>query len=63
MTEPRYELYDQKNLTIEQLREGYRIFTGLNNDSEFTDQEIYKYMLEVLYCDSVSNDNYENEEN
>ena len=43
-----YDLYENKNLTIEELREGYRTITGLNNDNEFTDEEIYKYMLEAL---------------
>lgn len=43
-----YDLYERKDLTIEQLREGYRAITGLNNDNELTDTEIYNYMLEVF---------------
>ncbi len=43
-----YDLYENKSLTIEELREGYRTITGLKNDNEFTDEEIYKYMLEAL---------------
>ena len=43
-----YDLYERKNLTIEQLRECYRAITGLNNDNEFTDTEIYNYMLEAF---------------
>ena len=43
-----YDLYERKNLTIEQLREGYRVITGLDNDNEFTDGELYEYMLEAL---------------
>lgn len=34
--------------TIEQLREGYRVITGLNNDSKFSDDELYEYMKDVL---------------
>lgn len=44
-----YDLYEQKNLTIEDLRKGYRIITGLDNDKDFTNQGLYEYMLEALF--------------
>jgi hypothetical protein len=44
-----YDLYEMKGLTIEQLREGYRTITGLDNDTDFTDEALYQYMLEALY--------------
>lgn len=44
-----YDLYEMKGLTIEELREGYRIIIGLDNDEDFTDEELYQYMLEALY--------------
>lgn len=31
-----------------EIREGYRKITGLDNDKDFTDEEIYLYMLEVI---------------
>ena len=31
-----------------EIREGYREITGLDNDKDFTDEEIYLYMLEVI---------------
>lgn len=43
-----YDLYEMKNLTIEQLREGYRILTGLD-DAEMTNEQVYNYMLDTLY--------------
>lgn len=43
-----YDLYEQKGLTSEELRKGYRIITGLDNDDELTDEEIYKYLLDIL---------------
>lgn len=42
-----YNLYEKKNLTIEQLREGYRTLTGLD-DSELNDEQVYNYMLDTL---------------
>ena len=36
------------NYTIEQLRQGYREITGLDNDKEMSDEEIYNYMVEVF---------------
>ncbi len=42
-----YDLYEQKGLTSEELRKGYRIITGLD-DGELTDEEIYKYLLNTL---------------
>ena len=51
-----YDLYERKGLTIKELRKGYRIITGLNNDKDFTDEELYQYMLEALY------EEYEEEE-
>lgn len=43
-----YDIYEFKNLTIEEMRKGYRAITGLDNDNEFTDEEIYVYMLDAL---------------
>ena len=44
----KYNIYEYKNLTPKQLREIYRNITGLNNDEEFTNQEIVKYLLDAL---------------
>lgn len=44
-----YDLYEMKNLTAEEMREGYREITGLDNDGEFTDDELYEYLLDALY--------------
>lgn len=44
----KYNIYEYKNLTPKQLREIYRNVTGLNNDEEFTNQEIVKYLLDAL---------------
>ena len=44
----KYNIYEYKNLTPKQLREMYRTVTGLNNDEEFTNQEIVKYLLDAL---------------
>lgn len=44
-----YDLYENKGLSAVQLREEYRGLTGLDNDQEFTDEEIYKYMLDALW--------------
>lgn len=44
----RYNVYEYKNLTPKQLREIYRNVTGLNNDDEFTNQEIAEYLLDTL---------------
>ena len=44
----KYNIYEYKNLTPKQLREMYRNVTGLNNDEEFTNQEIVKYLLDAL---------------
>lgn len=41
----KYILHNQE-YTIEELRIGYRITTGLNNDSDFSDEELYRYMKE-----------------
>lgn len=38
----KYNIYEYKNLTPKQLREMYRNVTGLNNDEEFTNQEVQK---------------------
>lgn len=40
-----------KEYTADELRTGYRITTGLNNDAELTDDEIYSYMLEQFELD------------
>lgn len=42
-------LYDLKGskYTIDQLREGYREVTGLDNDKSLSDELIYNYMLEL----------------
>lgn len=37
--------------TADELRIGYRITTGLNNDAELTDDEIYSYMFEQFELD------------
>lgn len=44
----KYNIYEYKNLTPKQLREIYRDVTGLNNDYEFTNQEIVDYLLDTL---------------
>lgn len=44
----KYNIYEYKNLTPKQLREIYRNVTGLNNDDEFTNQEIAEYLLDTL---------------
>ena len=44
----KYNIYEYKNLTSKQLREIYRNITGLNNDEEFTNQEIAEYLLDTL---------------
>lgn len=44
----KYNIYEYKNLTPKQLREMYRNVTGLNNDEEFTNQEVVKYLLDAL---------------
>lgn len=44
----KYKLYDLGEFTIEELREGYREITGLDNDSDFSDKELYNYLLEAL---------------
>ena len=44
----KYNIYEYKNLTSKQLREIYRNVTGLNNDDEFTNQEIAEYLLDTL---------------
>ena len=43
----KYNFYGEK-LTAEQLREGYRIITGLDNDNEMTDSEVYFYMRDAM---------------
>lgn len=42
-----YDLFESK-YTIKQLREGYREITGLDNDKDMSDEDIYNYMLEAL---------------
>ena len=34
--------------TIEELRQGYRVITGLNNDHELDDRQIFEYMANAL---------------
>ena len=34
-------------ISIEELRNGYRIITGLDNDNELSDEEIQEYMQGV----------------
>lgn len=46
-----YDLYESKNLTSEDLREIYRIITSLDNDKDFTDEQIYDYLYEALKDD------------
>lgn len=54
----KYNIYEYKNLTPKQLREVYRNVTGLNNDEEFTNQEIAEYLLDTLqeteYHDAIA---------
>lgn len=42
------QIYEMK-LTASQMREEYRNLTGLDNDDEFTDDEIYNYLLEAYF--------------
>ena len=42
-----YNFYGNE-LTADELREGYRIITGLDNDNEMTDSEVYFYMLDAM---------------
>jgi hypothetical protein len=44
----KYDLYEMKNLTEQDLRQGYREITGLDNDKEFTTEQIYDYLLDTL---------------
>lgn len=53
----KYNIYEYKNLTPKQLREMYRTVTGLNNDEEFTNQEIVKYLLDALQESKKVDDN------
>lgn len=39
-------ILDGKEYTADELRTGYRTITGLDNDTELTDNEIYSYLLE-----------------
>lgn len=39
---------DGKEYSVDELREGYRVITGLDNDDELTDIEICEYMLSAL---------------
>ena len=43
-----YDLYEHKGCTAEELRRVYHVITGLDNDNEFTDEEIYQYLLDAL---------------
>lgn len=43
-----YDLYEDEGLSAEDLRIAYRTITGLDNDNEFTDNEIFKYLLDSL---------------
>lgn len=45
-TEKKYTVYE-KSFTVHQLREEYRNLTGLDNDVDFTDDEIHQYLLEA----------------
>lgn len=47
-SDKKYNVYEYKNLTPKQLRGIYRNVTGLNNDEEFTNQEIAEYLLDTL---------------
>lgn len=38
----------EQNYTIEELREGYRIITGLDNDCELDDIQVFEYMTIAL---------------
>ena len=48
---PTKYIIDGEQYTPEELRIGYRIITGLDNDTEFTDNEIYLYLLEEFERD------------
>lgn len=41
-----YELFE---MSFDELRELYNKITGLNNDDEFTEEEIFSYLVDVLY--------------
>ena len=43
-----YDLYEIKNLSAEEMRAYYRGLTGLDNDKEFTDDELHQYLLNTL---------------
>ena len=44
----RFDLYEQKGLTEEELRKGYQQITGLDNGEELTAEEIHAYLLDAL---------------
>lgn len=53
-----YHLYEDKGLSAEDLRIAYRTITGLDNDNEFTDDEIHKYLLDSLKEDKDREEYY-----
>ena len=44
-----------ENFTIDQLREGYRVFSDLDNDAEITvsDEEICDFMEDALFVNMI----------
>lgn len=44
----RFDLYEKKGPTEEELRKGYREITGLDNDQDFTAEEVHAYLLDAL---------------
>lgn len=43
-----YDLYESKGLSGDDLRKYYRGITGLDNDKELSDKEVYAYLLDAL---------------
>lgn len=41
-------MINQEEYTIEELRKGYAIITGLDNGDEMTDEQIIEYMTREL---------------
>lgn len=48
----RTEMINEGEMDIEELRRGYRIITGLDNDDELSDEEIRKYMKDTIEKDN-----------
>lgn len=44
----RYDVYELKGLSEKEIREGYRVITGLDNDNEMTADEVHQYLLYAM---------------